>query len=35
MTNHARLGDGDEMFRRFFDRWYDDDAREHVLGVSL
>src|SRR5688500_9436886 len=28
MAKRARLGDADEMFRRFFDRWYDDDARK-------
>ena len=28
MTKRARLGDCDEMFRRFFDRWYDEDARK-------
>lgn len=28
MANRAQLGDADEMFRRFFDRWYDDDARK-------
>src|SRR5579871_3456540 len=28
MAKSPRLGDADEMFRRFFDRWYDDDARK-------
>lgn len=28
MTKRARLGDADEMFLRFFDRWYDEDARK-------
>ena len=28
MVKRARLGDADEMFRRFFDRWYEDDARK-------
>ena len=28
MAKRARLGDCDEMFRRFFDRWYDEDARK-------
>jgi hypothetical protein len=28
MAKRARIGDADEMFHRFFDRWYDDDARK-------
>src|SRR5688572_2138022 len=28
MAIRSRLGDADEMFRRFFDRWYDEDARK-------
>src|SRR5688500_13187921 len=28
MAKRAPLGDADEMFHRFFDRWYDDDARK-------
>jgi hypothetical protein len=27
MSRLKRLGDADDMFRRFFDRWYSDDAR--------
>ena len=28
MRTRARIGDADQMFRRFFNGWYDDDARK-------
>jgi len=28
MAKHTQLGDADDMFRLFFDQWYDDDARK-------